>query len=110
MNKAILSATMLAVLLTGCTVAAPEQAAPAPTVTVTEAPAVTDDPGYELTQVFLETAWDEQDNPRAICLAWAIDRDKWLGKFVGIAVDQGTADADVAEAAVTDFFDGKCGV
>ena len=107
MKRAIVVAAAAAALLAGCQ--APG-AVPAPAVTVTESPALEDDPGYDTTQTFLNIAWAEQDNPQALCLEWAVNRAKWTTRFVDVAVQQSMADRDVATVAVEDFFDGKCGL
>lgn len=110
---AILAAAALAVTLGACS--QEPTATPAPVVTVTEqAPApepteedLTQTSGYLLTQTLMENAWDQQANPELLCIVWETQREKWLSKFVRVAVTNGVA-YDEATAAVSDFFDGKC--
>jgi hypothetical protein len=109
----ILAAVALTASLGAC--ANREPATPAPVVTVTEqAPApepteedITQSAGYLLTQTLMEDAWNKQSNPELLCIVWATQRQKWLGKFVSVAVNNGVP-YDEATAAVEDFFDGKC--
>lgn len=95
---------------------APEEAAPAPQVTVTEEapePEVTEDTtdaDYDAAMRIVEIASKKSGGVTpAMCISWAIDRDKWTGKFARVITSEFDIDQDVAEQVVQDFFDRKCG-
>lgn len=107
---ALVAAPVLALGLAACG----GSEAPAPVVTITEqdpAPEpteedITQSDGYLLIQAVLEKTWNKQKDPEVICIAWAVQREKWLAKFTEVNLRFGSYEE--VNAAVADFFDGKC--